>query len=194
MMEKPSLCVESTLKTMYYHILTYFKNTSKWSHFYMANTTDQLHHRIEKVNPHEVLLDEEQNTITDIIRQTALVFTTSIATLTPFSKTYTDKLVHELQKKLNKVPLSRWKQIPALFFWILAIACPSNCWRNCELQGRFWRRKMSVAALVISLETFNLGVMQMRFIYKVQRWIAEEAEKNPDIVGHYYNTAECMTM
>jgi hypothetical protein len=42
MMEKPFLYVESTLKTLYYHILTYFKNTSKWSHFYMANTTDQI--------------------------------------------------------------------------------------------------------------------------------------------------------
>jgi hypothetical protein len=28
---------------MYYYISTYFKNTSKWSHFYMANTTDQVH-------------------------------------------------------------------------------------------------------------------------------------------------------
>jgi hypothetical protein len=64
----------------------------------IRSTATWLHRRIEKVNPHDVLLDEEQNTITDIIRQTALVFTTSIATLTPFSKTYTDKLVHELQK------------------------------------------------------------------------------------------------
>jgi hypothetical protein len=160
----------------------------------IRSTAAWLHRRIEEMKLHDQEIDEREHVIIDIIRQTALVYTTSIATLTPFSKTYTTTLIRSLEVKLNKVPLSRWKQMPGLFFWILIVACPISCWRDSEREGRFWRRKMSVAALVIGLENFYLAAMPMRSFYKVQRWIAEEAEEHPDIIGHYYGAAECVTM
>jgi hypothetical protein len=136
----------------------------------------------------------EPSMITATIRHTALVYMHSISTLTPFSKSYTRSLILELQSKLSKVPLSRWKQMPGIFFWILMVASSSPCWNGSNVVGRMWRRKVSVTGLVITFVDFNLAIMHARAFYKVQRWIAEEGEKTPDVLGHYYDAAECGVM
>lgn len=160
----------------------------------IRSTAAWLRRRVVEMSVTEGEEETEDHIITAIIHQTAIVYTTAIATLTPVSKIYTPTLILSLQEKLSKVPLGRWQQMPGIFFWIIAVACPISCWQDYEREGRFWRRKMSVAAVVIWLENFHLAIMQMRSFYKVQRWIAEEGERNPDIMGHFYDAAECEVM
>lgn len=113
----------------------------------------------------------ESDLILDIIRNTALVFSNCIATLTPFANAYRESKLLELLDKISAAGLARWKEIPGIFLWILLVACPSS---GNDLQGRFLRKKMAVTGMSIGMEDFGLAIACLRAFWKVQRWIAKE--------------------
>jgi hypothetical protein len=113
----------------------------------------------------------EADPILEIIRITALTYTNCISTLTPFTDAYTPTQLFSLLDKISVVGLSRWKEIPGIFLWILLVACPSA---GNDLQGRFLKKKMAVTGMTIGMEDFGLSIGCLRAFWKVQRWIARE--------------------
>lgn len=69
--------------------------------------------------------------------------------------------------------MSRWKEIPGIFQWILLVLCPS-C--SEAIEDRRLQKKMAVTGMAIGLEGFGLGIEYLKAFYGVQRWIAEEIE------------------
>jgi hypothetical protein len=86
--------------------------------------------------------------------------------------------MQELYSSILRVPLTRWKEIPGIFLWILLVAAPSS---GNDAQGRFLKKKMAVAGMSIGLEDFNLATGHLRAFWKVQRWIAKESQKIEEV-------------
>ena len=150
----------------------------------IQSTASWLHKQLESV---PVLIKTQRipgdDLILDIIRTTALIYTNCIATLTPFTNAYTPSALQSILSKISTVGLSRWKEIPGTFLWILLVACPSS---GNDLQGRFLKKKMAVTGMTIGMEDFGLAIGFLRAFWKVQRWVAREREKgviDPVILG-----------
>ncbi|KAH8592680.1 hypothetical protein B0O99DRAFT_716556, partial [Bisporella sp. PMI_857] len=142
-------------------------------------STSSWHYRQTEEHPTvDTSSSDEQSIITATIRHTALVYMHSLSTLTPFSKSYTRSLILELQSKLSKVPLSRWKQMPGIFFWILMVASSSPCWNSSNVVGRMWRRKALVTWLVIMFVDSNLAIMHARAFYKCRDGLPRRARRH----------------
>lgn len=119
----------------------------------------------------------EADLITSTIHLAALLHTRSIATLTPISRLsgpFVGQL-EELYTTMRKVSLSRWKETPGIFLWIMLVLCPSSV---SDRRGRFIRRKMAVTGLSIGFEDFPLGISYLRGFWLVQRWIERESQRN----------------
>lgn len=151
----------------------------------IQSTASWLNSRITSITLPEIPKEENDNfsqkeLITSIIAQTAQVYTSSIATLTPFRTPSTTSLLHLTQIKSNiaKVPLKRWKGIPGIFLWILLVLCPSL---GEGLEDKKLKKRMAVTGMAIGLEGFNLGIEYLKSHWRVQRWIADECAK---LVAH----------
>ncbi|KAE9378640.1 hypothetical protein N431DRAFT_363266 [Stipitochalara longipes BDJ] len=150
----------------------------------IQSTASWLHKQLEAI---PVLINISQtpgaDLVFDIIRTTALIYTNCIATLTPFTNAYTPDGLLSILDKIATVGLSRWKEMPGIFLWILLVACPSA---GDDLQGRFLRKKMAVTGMTIGMEDFGLAIGCLRAFWKVQRWISRERERrviDPLILG-----------
>lgn len=134
-----------------------------------------LHKQLEIIPVQtNVLSSPEYEPVLDIILTTALIFTNCIFTLSPFTNAYNPTQLLSLLDKISAVGLSRWKEIPGIFLWILLVACPSS---GNDLQGRFLKKKMAVTGMTIGMENFGLAIACLRSFWKVQRWIARERER-----------------
>jgi hypothetical protein len=147
----------------------------------IQSTASWLSSRISSSSISETEKEEDQASnqrqlITSILRQTAQFYTTSIATLTPFSTPSAPSLYHlfEIKSNIAKVGLKRWKEIPGIFLWVLLVICPSL---GEDREDRKLRKKMAVTGMAIGLEGFNLGIEYLKAHWKVQRWIADERAK-----------------
>lgn len=109
--------------------------------------------------------------VQDTIRLAAMVHCRSIANVTLISRLSQPSVSHldELYATMRKVSLTRWKEAPGIFLWIMLVLCPSAA---SDRRGRFIRRKMAVAGLSIGFEQFPLGISYLRAFWLVQRWIA----------------------
>jgi hypothetical protein len=121
----------------------------------------------------------EADLVFEIIHTTALTYTNCIATLTPFTNAYTPEELHSILSKIGIVDLSRWKEIPGIFLWILLVACPSA---GNDLQGRFLKKKMAVTGMTIGMEDFGLAIGCLRAFWKVQRWISRKGEGETGVI------------
>ena len=108
------------------------------------------------------------------IQLAGLIYSWSIMKLSPISHFDQSSVREQLFSQITEVGLSRWKEIPGVFLWVLLVACPGS--KN-NLQGRFLRRKMAVAGMGIGLEDFNLAISYLRAFWLVQRWVACEENK-----------------
>lgn len=120
----------------------------------------------------------DSESIFETIRLAALVYSTCIMSLIPFYSPQHEPLLHELNDNLSRVSLTRWKEIPGIFLWILLIAAPSS---GNDAHGRFLKKKMAVAGMSIGLEDFNLATGHLRAFWKVQRWIARESRRVEEV-------------
>lgn len=158
--------------------LSITSTTSSTKTIKVQSTASWLNSRISSFSISEPKREEEQTSsqqqlMTSILRQTAQFYTTSIATLTPFSTPSAASLLHLSKVKFNiaKVDLKRWKEIPGIFLWVLLVICPSL---GEDMEDRRLRKKMAVTGMAIGLEGFNLGIEYLKAHWKVQRWIANE--------------------
>ena len=140
----------------------------------IQSTASWLHNRIENLPSHTP--NSESELITLSIRLTALIYTSCIASLTPF--TQVKHHLAEIKKHISRVPMNRWKYIPGIFLWILMVISPT-C--GVGIDDRKWRKKMPVTAMAIGLEGFGLGIEYLRANWLVQRWIAREKDNKESV-------------
>jgi hypothetical protein len=116
----------------------------------------------------------ESDYMLNTIQLAALIYSWSIMNVSPISQFEQISVREQLFSQMMQVSLSRWKNMPGIFLWILLVACPGS--KN-DIQGRFLRRKMAVAGMAIGLEDFDLAISYLRAFWLVQRWVACEGEK-----------------
>jgi hypothetical protein len=115
------------------------------------------------------LYTSEQERIFETVRLAALVYTCCISTLTPFSQHHKNPELQELHAHICSVTFSTWKKVPAVFLWILLVACSST--RNDDW-GKWLRKKMAVTGLAIGMEDFGVVMQCLKRFWTVQRWIS----------------------
>lgn len=138
----------------------------------IRSTASWLHGKLEILPLNKA--DTEESTLLTIIHTTALLYTHTISTLSPFMRAYPPASLTQLLSQVSSVPLSRWKAIPGIFFWILLVAAPS-AGNDCE--GRWLKKKMAVTGMTIGMSDFRLAIAYLRAFWKVQRWVARERER-----------------
>jgi hypothetical protein len=114
--------------------------------------------------------------IATVIQHSALIYTASISTPMPFTLASRTSLISLalIKSHIRQVDMTRWKEIPGIFLWVLLILCPS-CGEGVE--DRRLQKKMAVTGMAIGLEGFGLGIEHLKAFWAVQRWIAEETER-----------------
>jgi hypothetical protein len=124
--------------------------------------------------PNSSSLTTENSLITTTIYLAAHTYVTSISTLTPLSSLdppaylSSPTIQQTFYTSICAVSLSRWKQIPGVFLWILLVASPTS--GNNPL-GRWLKRKMAVAALSMSVEDFDLARSCLDGFWRVGAWV-----------------------
>ncbi|KAH8594201.1 hypothetical protein B0O99DRAFT_687841 [Bisporella sp. PMI_857] len=116
----------------------------------------------------------ETSLITTTVHFAALTYVTSISTLTPLSSLEppaylsSPTIQQMFHTTICAVSLSRWKQLPGIFLWILLVISPS-C-RNTRLEW-FAKSKMTVTALLMSLEDFDIARSCLDSFWRVGAWV-----------------------
>jgi hypothetical protein len=120
----------------------------------------------------------DESATTDIIYETikisAVVYTSAIASLVPFSLAYTPELRAKLYQNLRRVDLSSWKKIPGIFLWVLFVACPGS---GSDIQSRSLRKTASLTAIYIGFRALALSHWCLRRLWGVQRWIVNGGDE-----------------
>ncbi|CAM5999892.1 unnamed protein product [Sphagnum balticum] len=70
-----------------------------------------------------------------------------------------------------RVPMSRWKQMPGIFFFVLLVANP---FARDKPEGRFLKGLMPSSAITIGLAEWGALVAILRAFFGVQRWLGGE--------------------
>jgi len=128
--------------------------------------------------PHSSNPTTETSLITATIHHAAIFYVTSITSLTPLSSLNSQSdfspptIQQRFQSALCAVPLSRWKQLPGIFLWILLVACPS-----CKYDpiGWFIKGQLSVTAVSMSVEDFDLARSCLDGFWRVGAWVRNSA-------------------
>jgi hypothetical protein len=129
-----------------------------------------LYNKIKALPTSTTPLDtSEQERIFEIVRLAALVYTCCISTLTPFSQHHDNPELQDLHTHICSVTLSTWKKVPAVFLWILLVACSSTA--NDDW-GKWLRKEMAVTGIAIGMENFGVVMQCLKRFWTVQRWIA----------------------
>lgn len=168
------------------------QSTAAWMHKRlqgMASITDYG-------TKNDITEEEEEDLVTETIRLTALIYTDAIQSLRPISQVKGDEMTKRLCDLLRKVSSSRWKMIPGIFLWLVAVAtpqAPAESERDNrvemrvgegygdgdmekQLRIRYLRRKLGTAAQVIGQEQYPLAIFYFWSYWMVQRWIAERGQ------------------
>ncbi|KUJ13091.1 uncharacterized protein LY89DRAFT_756462 [Mollisia scopiformis] len=141
----------------------------------IQSTAAWLHERISTSPPLVPSPNAPFITVTtSMINLTALLYTLSISMLIPISELWTTTLLHEFYTNLYSISMSQWKEIPAIFLWVLLVACPGS---QEDQRGKWLRRKMAVAGMQVGMEDFGVSIGCLRAFWRVQRWVQDEGSK-----------------
>ena len=141
----------------------------------IRNTASWLHGRLTQAKLN--ILEDEENLTGAAISQAAIIYTWAISSGKPMSSYVGQSLRPGLLASVQGVRLTRWKQIPGIYLWIVLVACSGV---PGDMIGRFWRRKVAVATSAIAFENFPLGISCVSSFLQVQRWLADEEERAAD--------------
>ncbi|KAH6666314.1 hypothetical protein B0J14DRAFT_200813 [Halenospora varia] len=113
----------------------------------------------------------EEDVMYETCRMAALAYSFSILTRTPFSKGYfaDREFRQQYYSNLWSVSLTRWQEIPGIFFWLTLLACPGS---GETYPGVRLKAKMTATSIYILIHDFDLVVGASRAFWTVQRWIA----------------------
>ena len=67
-----------------------------------------------------------------------------------------------------RVPLSRWKETPGIFFWVLLVANPFTKDRP---EGRFVKGMIAAGTMTIGLVDWETVIASLKGFLAVQRWL-----------------------
>ncbi|KAM7219087.1 hypothetical protein V8F06_005525 [Rhypophila decipiens] len=169
---------------------TRIANTAK-----IQSTASWMHSRLQVLEDKTGMqfADTEESIVTETIRMTALIYTEAIMWLRPISKVKGDHLTKRLCDNLRRVSSKRWKELPGIFMWLVAVGTPQIPAENAkdrrtetsdaladrekQLRIRYLRRKLATAAQVVGQEQFPLAIWYLRSYWVVQRWIFDESQK-----------------
>jgi hypothetical protein len=143
-----------------------FLATVHWIHTRLTSPSSYL-----EIDPSLDETHPDPDPIYQTVHVTALIYTTAILTRTPLSLAWTPAHLATLWSQMWRVPLSRWKKIPGIFFFVLLVASPFT---RDKPEGRFFKGLMPASAMTIGLTQWDVLVVILRAFFGVQRWLAGE--------------------
>jgi hypothetical protein len=136
------------------HSKTKFAATVKWIHDRLTSSTTEP--------------QLAGDFIYQTCRATAIIFTSAILCRTPLSLACTEPLLQQLWMMMWRVPLSRWKETPGIFFWVLLVANPFTKDRP---EGRFVKGMIAAGTMTIGLVDWDTIIASLKGFLAVQRWL-----------------------
>jgi hypothetical protein len=121
--------------------------------------------------------DIEISLANDMIYQTcraaATIYTTAILSRKPLSEACTSSLLSDVWKTMWRVPLSRWKQIPGVFLFVLLVVNPFTRSRP---EGRFIKGMFAPSIIAIGFVDWEVVAAILKAFLGVQRWLRGDNE------------------
>ncbi|KAH6691052.1 hypothetical protein EV126DRAFT_96574 [Verticillium dahliae] len=155
------------------------QSTASWIYSRLSNISGKEGGQGEKETEVADVADmaSEAERIEEAVRLAGLIYSWSISSMAQISQFKDGKTLERAYKAMRAVNLTRWKDMPGIFLWIMLVAAPST---KQDTRGRFIRRKMAVAGLSIGFESFGVGISYLRAFWLVQRWIARQGKPAAD--------------
>ena len=104
-------------------------------------------------------------------RIAALVYSRAIVERIPLSLACTIQDLTQLWASMWRITLSRWKQMPGVFLFILASAIEAG---QTMPQGRFLKSMFKAASSYIALDNWEVIDGALMSLVKLQRWLGSE--------------------
>ncbi|KAE9379627.1 hypothetical protein N431DRAFT_478585 [Stipitochalara longipes BDJ] len=120
-----------------------------------------------------MLFNSSEDLIYETIRLTALLYCKAITSHALLSKNCEPVICISLWQTMWLVNMSRWKQIPGIFLWVMLVACTSLKYKA---QRLFLNMNIWTVTLHIGLSSHEVAVGCLDTFLRVQRWI-KESEK-----------------
>ncbi|KAH6662778.1 hypothetical protein B0J14DRAFT_610169 [Halenospora varia] len=131
-----------------------FRATVQWIHDRLSSSEAETH--------------DQNDFIYQTCRATAILYTSVILARTPISVAGANPLPMKVWMTMWRVPLSRWKKIPAIFFWVLLVINPITRDRP---EGRFVKGMFAAATMAIALIEWDTAAAILKNFMTVQKWL-----------------------
>jgi hypothetical protein len=122
-------------------------------------------------------VDIETSLANDMLYQTCraatIIYTTAILSRKPLSEACTGSLFSKVWKTMWCVPLSRWKQIPGVFLFVLLFVNPFTRSRP---EGRFIKGMLAPSIIAIGFVDWGVVAAILKAFLGVQRWLMGDNE------------------
>jgi hypothetical protein len=105
-------------------------------------------------------------------RIAALLYCKAIVQRTPLSRVCTMQDLNQLWANMWRVTLTRWKQTPGVFLWILFSANPAA---QETPHGRFLKSMLKATSSYLALDYWDIVDGASMAYVKLQRWLRREA-------------------
>ena len=115
----------------------------------------------------------DQSFIYKSCRAAALIYCNAIVSRIPLSKACSLTDLNQLWAIMWQVKLSRWKQIPGIFLFIILATAPAA---QHTPHGRFLKNMMKATALSIMLDSWEVVNKSMYTYVNLQRWLRRGSE------------------
>ncbi|KAH8651569.1 hypothetical protein BGZ60DRAFT_420744 [Tricladium varicosporioides] len=131
-----------------------FRATVQWIHDRLSSSEAETH--------------DQSDFVYQTCRATAVLYTSVILARKPISVAGAGSLLMKVWMTMWRVPLSRWKNIPAIFFWVLLVINPITRDRP---EGRFVKGMFAAATMAIALIEWDTAAAILKNFMTVQRWL-----------------------
>jgi hypothetical protein len=119
-------------------------------------------------------LNSPEDLLYETIRLTALLYCKTITSRTLLSRNSQPAICTSLWQTIWLISLSRWKQVPGVFLWVMLVACTSLKQHS---QRIFLNMNIWMVALYIELSSHEVIVSSLDAFVRIQRWIKENGKK-----------------
>jgi hypothetical protein len=102
------------------------------------------------------------------VRAVATAYSAAILSHTPLSQACTAQNLRQLWTNMWRIPLSRWKQTPGIFFWLVLGVTP---FARDKQEGRFLKGMLAATTIAIGLVDWDVVMGMLRGFLAVQRWL-----------------------
>ena len=97
-----------------------------------------------------------------------IIYSKAILTRTALSRACTAELLKQLWMTMWRVPLSRWKQTPGIFLWVVVVVLAYA--RNLP-EARFLKALVPAAVTKMTLLDWNATLATLDGFLAVQKWL-----------------------